>query len=128
MAGRAEEAGAQAPFDRVLAEAQAQERARLERYRVRWIVQHVVIIAGSVALIASVVPVLFDSNEGRGGGFAVAVFLTGGWLGFLALLGLAGIGLFAIPVALWRIVAVASTDDLAGYERSHDPWWSERPG
>ncbi|MGN6694268.1 MAG: hypothetical protein ACTHN0_08825 [Aquihabitans sp.] len=114
------------PFDAVLADAHDQEARRLERYRTRWILQHIVLALVSVAVIAACVPSLVDSNEGRGGGFAIAVFLTGGWLGYIAVMAAVSGAAMVMVLATWRIAGIVRADDLGAYERAHAPWWAER--
>ena len=110
-------------FDVVLVAARADERARLLRHRRRWIAQQLAVIAAALAVLAVSVPRLFDPNHGRGASFALAVFLTGGWLGYVALMASASGAVLATVLAVGRIGGVLRAEDLADHERTHEPWW-----
>lgn len=112
-----------ASFEQVLAGARSHEQARLRRYRRWWIAQQVAVIVVSGAILAACLPAMFGSQEDLRTWSLVASFLLGGWLGFVAMVGLVGTSLLATAFALVRIAAMARTSDLDAFERTHRPWW-----
>ena len=125
MATPADEAVSRVPFDQVLATAQARERERLRRYRRSWIVRHVAVVVVATALITVTAPGLFGADPDLVVWSAVGALLLGGWLGYLVTIGLTGVAVLAVPFAAARIIAVLRSDDLAAFERTHEPWWSD---
>jgi len=114
------------PFDEVLITAHQQEGRRLQRYRRRWVAQHVAVLAAGVAVLAVCAPTLFGSDDDLAPPSRAIVFLTGGWLGYLALMASLSGAVLAIGFAVGRIVGVLRTDDLGAYEQTHAPWWADR--
>lgn len=87
--------------------------------------QHVAVIVVASAVVAVCAPTLFGDDE-IDPWSALGVLATGGWFGTIALVGLTGFAVLAIPFSIARIVAVIRSDDLAAFERVHRPWWVER--
>mgnify|MGYP000626760024 CR=1 FL=1 len=88
------------------------------RFRRRWIARHLAALALAVGVLVVTGPSLIGSPSS-----ALAWFVVGGWLASLFTVGLFGIAAIAVPFLVGRIAAVVRTDDLAGYERNHQPWW-----
>jgi hypothetical protein len=114
-------------FDRVLLAAQEQERARLRRYRRRWILRQVAVLVVASAVLAMSVPALVGSEAELAPLSVVTFFLVGGWIGFMGIVGLAGVAVLAMLLAVFRLAAVLRSDDVAAFERTHAPWWSDAP-
>lgn len=118
--------GQRETFDDVLLAAKEREHARLERYRVRWVVQNGALLLVSTWVLVTWAPTLVDPDPGGGGWMDVIGWVLGGWLAWAVVVVMTVLALLVFPIALGRIIAVVRTGDLAAYERDHAPWWTDR--
>ena len=96
-----------------------QEVGRLRRFKLVWIVRHIALLVGATWVVTYFVFSMMNGDFGPNQ--APRALIGAGLLGYLGgglmVIGLGGISLLVIPFALVRLVAIARTDDLAGFER-----------